>query len=354
LKELLGQTPRGGLTIKPNGLMLCARCHQMLHDGFIPQRLSFLLKYWITSGKSEPLIIEKVSADELVIQAEKIKNDRELSVNEKFTRLNDILITANFLPSQNARYFVFINTIAAKVSTLNDGTPPLRNSLDAMLTSMDCRRKWAQRLAANARRYAKEINHHWLALYFIHSRAVGFNARNLFNYAVNEFRKALNFWETIPKSGSNQDEAQQLKSRLLREMAVCRAKETQNSEKAKSEILTSLAMAESIGETHNIDDALIRCVEGFTYMGNLPKAEIYLDRLYGNWPRLDPNLKAITMKMDVKLALAQNRTEYTGEVIEKGLEWSLKHRLYHQSYHFSRLKWNINLKFKDNRQRIIT
>lgn len=345
---------RGGLTIKPNGLMLCTKCHRLLHDGFVPQRLAFFFKYRIVSSRNESLVIDRTTADELVNQAEEIKADKNLNVNEKFTRLNDILIAANFLLSRNARYFVFINVIAAKVSILNDGASPLRSSLDAMLISMDYRRKWAQVLAANAKRYAEEIKQHWLALYFIHSPAVGFNARNRFKNAVNEFQRALDFLETMPKSKGSENKAQQLRSRLLREMAVCRAKKAQNSTKAKSEILTSLDMAEAIGETHNVDDALVRCVEGPIYLGELSKAEIYLDRLYGNWARLNPHLKAITMKMDAKLALAENKANHAEEMIDKGLKWSMQHQFHHQSYHFSRLNWNIKLKFQDKRDRIIT
>jgi hypothetical protein len=209
-------------------------------------------------------------------------------------------------------------------------------------------------LAANAKRYADEINHHWMALYFIHSRAVSFNARNRFKSAVNKFKKALDFWQTIPKSKSSQAEAQQLKSRPVREMAVCRVKATQNSTKAKREVLTSLDMAQGIGERHNIDEALVRCVEGFIYLGELSKAGFYLDKLYYNWPILDNHLKAITMKMDVMLALAENRTNHALGMIEKGLEWSKKYQFHHQLYHFTRLDWNIKLRFQDKRQRIIT
>ena len=91
--------------------------------------------------RKDPLVIDRVSADELVIQTERIKFDHNLTVNEKFRRLNNILIIGNFLPSRNARYFVFIHAIAAKVSTLNDGTSPLRSNIDTMLISMNYRCK---------------------------------------------------------------------------------------------------------------------------------------------------------------------------------------------------------------------
>lgn len=219
---------------------------------------------------------------------------------------------------------------------------------------MDYRRKWAQILAANASRYAREINHYWLNLYFIHSRAVGFNARNGFEDAVKEFKEALNALDRIPISKRYQDEAKQVKSRLLREMAVCRAKEKPKSWKASREILTSLDMAESVGNSHNIDDALVRCVEGFIYLDELSKADLYLSRLHENWTRLDDHLKAITMKMDAKFSLALKRISRAEELIEKGLKWSLKHKFHHQVYHFSRLNWNIKLRFADKRQIFIT
>ena len=345
---------RGGLTTRPNGLILCKRCHRLLHDGLIPQRLVQLIKHWVSSERLPPLSNDNISTEELAIKAERIKTDNYMTVNQKFNELNDILIAANFFPLKSFRYFVFVNTIAAKVSILNDGTSTLRSSLSDMLVSMDHRRKWAQTLAANAFKYAKIINHHWLALYFIHSRAVGFNARNKFSVAVSEFRKALAFLKSIQISKDMRDEAIQVKSRLIREMAVCRAKETNRASKTKNEVLVSLDIANSIGEFHNIDDALVRCVEGFIYIGELSKAETYLDRLYRNWSRLNNHLKAITMKMDAKLSMAQNRMNRANKIICKGLEWSTEHRFYHQTYHFKRLAWHMNLDFQDNRQRIIT
>ena len=345
---------RGGLTTRPNGLILCKRCHRLLHDGLIPQSLVQLIKYWILSERLAPLPINDISTDELVNKAERIKTDNYMTVNQKFNELNDILIAANFFSLKSSRYFVFVNTIAAKVSILNDGTSTLRSSLNDMLVSMDRRRKWAQILAANAFKYAKEINHHWLALYFIHSRAVGFNARNKFRVAVSEFRKALAFLNSMQILKDMRDEAIQVRTRLIREMAVCRAKETNRSAKAKSEVLMSLDIANSIGEFHNIDDALVRCIEAFIYIGELSKAGTYLDRLYRNWSRLDDHLKAITMKMDAKLSIAQNRMDRADKIIGKGLDWSSEHGFHHQTYHFKRLEWHMNLVFQDNRQRIIT
>ncbi len=344
----------GGLTVNPNGLMLCTNCHRRLHDGFIPTRLAFLIKNWLSSGEASPLPLNTISPDEMVAQAEKTTNDISLSANVKFTRLNDILIAANFLPSRNARLFVFVNVLASKTKTLNDGVSPLRSTLNAMLISMDNRRAWAQMVAASALRYAKEINHHWLGVYFIHSRAVGFNARNRFDRAVAEFRKALNFLDHFPSPQKHSSEVQILESRLLREMGVCMAKNSQSSTKGKKNILASFEMANAIGDTHNIDDALIRCTEGFIYLNDIPKAERYLQKLYGNWPRLDSNLKAITMKMNAKLALAQNETTCAEDIISQGSEWCSKYHLHHQSYHFARLGWHISLRLDDNRAKIMT
>lgn len=55
----------GGLTVKLNGLILCARCHRLLHEGPIPRQLAYNIKYWIDSGRTVPFIIEGVSPDEL-------------------------------------------------------------------------------------------------------------------------------------------------------------------------------------------------------------------------------------------------------------------------------------------------
>ncbi|MBW3019568.1 HNH endonuclease [Candidatus Woesearchaeota archaeon] len=345
---------RGGPTNRLNGLLLCKRCHKLLHDGLIPQRLVYIIKNWILSSRTAPLPISNISAEELESKSDSIANDKSLTVNEKFSELNDILIAANFLPSKSSMFFVFVNTIAAKVRILNDGTYTLRSSLDNMLISMDHRRKWAQILAANAFRYAEEIKYQWQSLYLLHSRAVGFNARNKFSYAVNEFKNALAYLENMRVSNDKKNEAKQVKTRLLREMAVCRAKEKHRSTKAKNEFQLSFDMAHSIGELHNIDDALVRCVEGSIYLGELSSAETYLDKLYLNWPRMDNHLKAITMKMDAKLSIAQNRMDNAENLIEKGLNWSSDHGFYHQMYHFKRLEWQMKLEFKDNRQRIIT
>jgi len=348
------QHSHGGLTIRPNGLILCPKCHKLLHDGFIPKKLALLFKYMTKEIKYELLHISRISAEELIMRIKQIQFDDELKAGEKFRQLNDIIIAANFLPEISSRYLVFINAMAAKVGILNAGIFPLRSTYNNMLISMDARRKWAQLLAANCIKYANSINENWLTLYFFHSRAVAYNARNKFDRAVQEFKRALSFFDTMQIPISRLDEAMQEKARLVREMAVCRAKVCQNSSYAIKEVVNSLDMSQSIGEVEDIVDGLNRCVEAFLYCGDLTSAEAYLNKLQEYFSRASPHSQAIAMKMNAKFLLSINKLAKAEEVAARGLSFSVANKFNQQIYHFSRLQWHINTGVKDIRQRIIT
>ncbi len=345
---------RGGLTIRPNGLILCPKCHRLLHDGLIPRQLALLFKYLIRTGRYELTPLSAISADELVARIRKIQFHDELNAGEKFHQINDIIIAANFLASLHSRYYVFINAIAAKVGILNDGISPLRSTYNNMLISMDARRKWAQLLAANCIKYARAINEHWITLYFFHSRAVAYNARNKFERAVEEFKRALSFYDSMIIPRNRLNEATQEKARLFREMAVCRAKICEGSSYAKSEVTNSLDISQAIGDVEDIVDGLNRCIETFLYCGELGHAEAYLNKIQQYLPKASLHSQAIAVKMNTKFLIAMNRIADSDDMAEKGLRFSIAHKFNQQIYHFSRLRWHIDSGVKDIRQRIIT
>jgi hypothetical protein len=344
---------RGGLTRTENGLLLCPDCHRLLHDGFIPQRLVFAIKDYVRAGNAGIRAVTTVSAEELIARTDQITIDAA-PPSERFTRLNDILIAANFLPSCNARYYVFVHVLLAKASILSDGTSPLRSSLRALLVSMMNRRKWAQILAAKAARYAEKLKAPWLKIRAMHSRAVGYNARNRFRQSVTAHRQVLSYLDSLSLPQAERDRAQMLRGRILREMGVCMAKASPRSREAQQRVQSSLGLSQSLGEPHDIDDALIRCCESLVYLDDIGPAESYLDQLYGNWSRMDVNLRAITMKLHAKIALARNDIAETEEMIHRGSEWCALHGIHHQAYHFARLRWHLKARLPNTRERLIT
>ena len=215
----------------------------MVHDGMVPKQMQFLIKGSLQTREITSLPFKTVSVDTLISKINAVRSDMQLEASDKFHLLNDVLLAANFLPSEPSRFIVFAMTIACKVGILNDGVSPLRSNVRNMLLSMNARRKWAQVLAANAIWYAQSIKDTWLALYFMHSRAVGFNARNEFPRAVRAFKRALDYLDSMTLPVARREEASQLRARLLREMAVCRAKITQHSRLAVKEVESSLAVS---------------------------------------------------------------------------------------------------------------
>ena len=348
------QYSKGGLTTRPNGLILCKQCHKMVHDGMVPKRLQLLIKATLQTRELKSLSATPISADDLISRINAVRSDTELDASEKFHLLNDILVAANFLSCEPSRFAVFGMAIACKVGILNDGVSPLRSNLGNMLLSMNARRKWAQVLAANAIWYAQSIRDTWLTLYFMHSRAVGFNARNDFPRAVRAFKRAIDYLDSMTIPIARHEDASQLRARLIREMAVCRAKITQHSKLALKEVERSLDMSSAAGEPQGIFDALNRCIEAFVYEGELLKAESYLDKLMSSWGAISDHSKAIAMKMHGKLLLAQNKASMADEVIQQGLDFSLSHKFHHQIYHFKRLQWNRTCKELEPRTSIIT
>ncbi len=302
---------------------------------------------------SSAIRVRALDADELVSRALLIRSEG-ISANDKFALLNDVLIDANFLSTYTAKCFVLARTLLVKASVLNDGSSPVRSTLEHTLRSMDSRRAWAQLLARNAIRYAVKIDDHWSAIRGLHVTAVGRNARSQFPEAVTAHRMVLRYIDECKLPRSEHEALSMHRSRILREMAVCMAKQTAGSTAAWSRVLGSMELAGAFGDPHDIDDACIRCCETATFLGNWRQAYQYLEQLHGNWSRMDSNLKAITMKLAARLAVSCGDESTAWEAITKGRAWSETHGLYHQTYHFARLAWNLEAAGNDARQMILT
>jgi hypothetical protein len=344
---------RGGITRRENGLMLCHNCHLRLHDGFIPLRLVFAFKQDLLRGGSDSPVAAELCTDGLLDEVRRIR-ESPLTPSAQFTLLNDILIDANSLRSIPGRNMVFVHVLLAKASVLNDSTPPIRATLESTLASMDNRRAWAAALASKAAKYARMLGDAWLCARGLHVIAVCYNARNRFGSAVAAHRRVLGYVGEAHWGKVLRERTEMFRGRVLREMGVCRAKQTARSTAARGNVLASLEVARAIGARGDIDDALVRCCEAATFLGDLKKARAYLDELYGVWSRMNANHKAITVKLDARLAMAAGASSVAEERIEQGRQWCASNGIHHQAYHFARLAWNLERGSLRHRRAFIT
>lgn len=342
----------GGKTHHANGLMLCTKCHALLHAGSMPLRFVFAVKEH-AKNQDEWGHVNALDPDELIHNVDRIRA-MPLTPANKFTLLNDILVDANFFPSFTASCAVLVHTLLAKAAILNDSTPPVRRTLEWTLRAMDDRRAWSQRLARSASRYARTIGDHWSAARSLHVIAVCYNARDRFAASVSGHRRVLRYISESTFPRAERERLETFRARILREMAVCMAKDTPRSTAAAGRVQESLEVACSIGHPHDIDDARIRCCETATFLGDWRQADMSLQQLYENWTRMDPNLKAITMKLSARLAIVRGNESAAWEAIEQGRRFCESHGIQHQAYHFARLAWNLAAKLPEPRQRILT
>lgn len=339
---------RGGLTHPDNGLLVCKNCHAAFHESLVARRLAFEIKRHLRQRGYYPYIEIKAAPEELVQQINAIQQQNVLPT-DRFQRINDVIICANFLPCPPDRNFVFGHALLAKVSILSDGTWPLRSNLEDTLESMKNRRLWGQILAAKAMNYGKRINDFWLVARSFHARAVGFNAQNRFLDAVRAHRRLLSYVDGVMNSNGKGDRLEMFRGRILREMGACMAKDSVGSSGARRYAATSLELAKALGDPHDIDDALIRCCETETFLGDFAHAHKVLERLYSDWHRMDANLRAITTKLDARLAIAEGEMANAEELIAQGLAFCREHGVNHQAYHFARLAWHLERGITDRR-----
>lgn len=320
--------------------MLCDDCHVFLHEGTIPLRFAFAMKLGLREAPFAPVQPGPACPETLMDEITRIGRS-PLTPGAKFTLLNDVLIDANFLTSERGRILVFAHALLAKASVLNDGTPPVRASLQATLDSMTQRRAWAAMLATRAAKYGSRLDDNWLQARGRHVVAVCHNARNRFEDAVKTHRKLLSFIDGMKWNSANRDGIDLFRARIVREMAVCMAKKSHLADAARLHTMDSHGVARAVGMAGDVDDALVRCCEAETFLGDLRGARRHLDDLYSDWHRMTDNLRAITLKLDARLAMAAGDRAAAEKLIDSGADWCATHGVHHQAYHFARLRWNV-------------
>ncbi|MCO6437321.1 MAG: hypothetical protein J5J06_09570 [Phycisphaerae bacterium] len=319
----------------------------------MPFRLVLDIKLgWRREGVAQPSVAS-VDPDELASRAVAIKSTG-LSAAVRFAALNDVLVEANYLPTYTSKCFVLSQTLLAKASVLNDGVSPIRGTLQHTLISMNNRRAWAQTLVRHAARYADSISDHGTAARAYHVIAVAYNARNLFPQAIAGHRRALTYIDSCRFARRERTAVSMLRSRILRESAVCMVKRSAGSTAAAERIHESLALTRASGDSHAIDDALIRCCETHTYLGDYRAATSWLDELYANWSRMEGNLRTIATKLAARLHVCRNEETAAWAAIERGQVLAAANGLQHQRYHFKRLIWHLQEGCDDPRQTILT
>lgn len=319
----------------------------------MPLRFVFLMK----QALRDPYLAfdqpQLTCTDSLVNEIKRIAESL-LTPGEKFALLNDVMIDANFLRSEQSRILVFANALLAKAAVLNDGTPPVRASLVSTLDSMEQRRAWATILAGRAAHYAGRIGDDWLQVRGRHVVAVCYNARGRFATSVRRHKALLAMVDGVKRDAQNSDAADLFRARIAREMGVCMAKRSHSEDAARSSTLESWKVARAVGSLGDIDDAMVRCCEAETFLGNLSAARRRLDELYSHWHRMTDNLRAITLKLDARLAMASGDRRAAESSVARGVDWCNSHGIHHQSYHFARLNWNIERGLLSERRAYLT
>jgi len=328
---------RGGPTKPWNGLLLCKVCHFLAHS--VPVSALWSIKCRLrdsTTDNSSPTGIQ--CADDAVVRIMSAMAD-STARRTAFQRINAVLANAFYLPTPAARHVAFMHGLLAKAVILNDRTPSVRSTLETTLSSMNERRLHAQLLAARAARHARSIGDRAFAIRALHTRAVAFNARNRFRASAAAHGEILK--ELRERSRARTDQVDLFMARLLRERAVCLAKASSRSTKARDLVAESLRIAKAIGSHHDVSDALLRCCETMTFLERYGDAHAHRDELRANWSRLDPHLRAIAMKLEARLLIATRKRALAEEAVAEGKKWCEQHRFHHQSYHFARLAWQL-------------
>ena len=330
--------------------MLCPRCHRLVHDGCVPLRLAYSMKGHVHGLPSVIDVISKIppTGDE-ILACLRAKTVCQEEPHERLRFMNDLIVLANGISSIAERDYLFATLLLQKVSILSDGTEPLRRDYTATLRAMQHRRGWANIMAANAGRYAS--GEPMLRLTAEHCRAVGYNAMRRFDQGARVHFRILQQLEAMRADKRKEDDL--FLGRIMRERAVCLAKNSATSSLAPQLARQSFDLATSIGHRHDIQDALIRCCEVSMYVGEYSAASSYLDKLRENMKDLDANLKAITLKLEARLAVCTGQIVVAKGIIDAGLRHCDDARVMHQKYHFQSLDWQIQQSTTDDPRQII-
>jgi len=330
----------GGKSILSNALILCESCHNLIHRGAVP--LDVILKWKNFSNENFDYFYPP-DPDELWCKVRSIPLSTILSGHERLFHLNKLLIQTNYLKSTNARDFILAEIMLAKVAVLSDSYRVVRGGMEFSKQAMDTRYRRILPFGSSAKYFGDKVKSSAITVRALHYRSNAFSTLGNLKKSLRTLKQAWEICQIVsPEGKPNEFHELSTPSRILRNIALIRARLKGSSYQSENEYNLGLSLAEKYGDVNDFEEANLRYIQLKMSLGKICEAERELDKISDNLSAMDTNTKLIGIRMRIEILIKKNgNVNEIRDIVDNAIEEAILHRLYRQELHFYTIKQMI-------------
>jgi HNH endonuclease len=328
----------GGKSVINNAVILCETCHSLVHRGVVP--LTVILDWKRNLSKALYIQVADSDSDELLHNVRSVPISNTLTSWERLICLNTYLSKAQFIRQSNIRNFILGQVMLAKAAVLNDSYRDVRDSMELAVKAMRKRYRKILPFGASAVYFGKEVNSPAIMVRALHYRSIAYETCGNLESSL----KALLYAKDICKDVSPHGDPSQFHelstpARIIRAIAIVRAKLNSQNNLSEREYKHGLQLDERYGSPIDLQEAQIRFIQLRIALGKYSEAERDLDGIWDNQLTLAPNAKAIAYRLRIELLLRRKaNVSDLDMLIDNALREATWFRLYRQEHHLHCLR----------------
>jgi hypothetical protein len=324
----------GGRSVIENALVLCTRCHRLVHSGTIPLCVQIA---WRTGQHVESLVEELLFNDELIAAIQSVPVSITETPHQRLLALNSYLVQAcDPRQSEAARLYAFAEIMLAKAAVLNDAYPERHPASDPDSSAMKSRYAGILPFGSCALKHARAANHPAAMIRALHYRSIAYDTMSRPREAIKALCQAWTLCEELMNRGRREFHALSQPGRILRSRALIRVRMNGDDGKASSEFNQGLSLADA-GNLSDYNEAQLREVQFCLLTSQVKKAEKKLADVWLRITDLDANSRLLAYRMAAELDFAHGEAQHLPPLIDAGIQEAVTYRAFKQEYHFRNL-----------------
>ncbi len=321
----------GGKSVLDNALILCKKCHSLVHRGCVPLEVLFKWKKIVRDNFDYA-----INPDELWSKVRSVPISTILSGHDRLVKLNKLLVQANFLKSTTARNFIIGEIMLAKAAVLSDSFRIVRGNKQYLKIAMDTRNRKILPYGASAIFLGDWVKSPAITVRALHYRSNAYSAIGNYKKSLRTLKKAWEICQAVSSKGKPNDFHElSTPSRIIRNISLIRARLKGSSYRSEKEYNLGISLSSKYGDVADYDEAILRRIQLKISIGKLHEAEKELDNISDKLSNMDVNTKLIGIRLRVEILLKRNGNIYEiKNIVDNALKQAISHQLHRQEFHF--------------------
>lgn len=294
----------GGPSVLTNGVLLCKSCHALVHRGVVPLPL---LIAWRTQGLT---LFSPSRADSIMLSVRATPVVKNLSRHERLFRLNGLLIASHSVHHDTDRNALLGQSLLAKVAVLTDTYDRLPQEYRTLERSQMYRYRSILPLTSAAVSFGNVIRDCSIVLRALHYRSIAYAGLGRLDLSLRTLVNACNYAKSVRERLSPMGYHElTTPARVLRALALSRARSGGRASQAIREYEMGLGLAEKYGSFSDWSEARVRLVQLYDALGQVRRRDRILEALLTEGNDLAPEVEPLVRRLWIEQLVANGRLQ---------------------------------------------